>query len=83
MLETGLSIINGKPQKVRAEVRNFELSSHSGRSELFDMIKKVKGDPKVFTMHGEEENCVNFANDIKEKFGLDAVAPRTGDEFEI
>ncbi len=83
MLETGLSIINGKPQKVRAEVRNFELSSHSGRSELFDMIKKVKGDPKVFTMHGEEENCVNFAKDIKDKFGLDAVAPRTGDEFDL
>ncbi|MEM3403936.1 MAG: MBL fold metallo-hydrolase [Nitrososphaeria archaeon] len=83
LLESKISLINGKPQKVKAEVRNFNFSSHSGRSELFDMIKRIKGSPKVFTMHGEEENCVNFAKDIKEKFGLDAVAPKAGGEYEL
>jgi len=83
LLESRISLINGKPQKVKAEVRNFNFSSHSGRSELFDMIKRIKGNPKVFTMHGEEENCIGFAKDIKEKFGLDAVAPKAGGEYEL
>jgi putative mRNA 3-end processing factor len=83
ILESKVALINGKPQKIKADIRNFNFSSHSGRSELFDMLKRVKGNPKVFTMHGEEENCIGFAKDIKEKFGLDAIAPKTGGEYEL
>jgi len=83
MLESKVALINGKPQKVKAEVRNFDFSSHSGRSEFLEMLKKMKGSPKVFTMHGEEENCIQFAKDIKDKFGLDATAPRAGGEYEL
>jgi putative mRNA 3-end processing factor len=83
ILESKVALINGKPQKIKADIRNFNFSAHSGRSELFDMLKRIKGKPKVFTMHGEEENCISFAKDIKEKFGLDAVAPKTGGEYEL
>ncbi len=83
ILESKVALINGKPQKIKADIKNFNFSSHSGRSELFDMLKRVKGNPKVFTMHGEEENCIGFAKDIKEKFGLDAIAPKTGGEYEL
>jgi len=83
ILEEKVALINGRPKKVNADIRHFNFSSHSGRSELFDMIKRIKGNPKVFTMHGEEENCVQFAKDLKEKFGLEAVAPKIGGVYEL
>lgn len=83
LLEEKVALINGRPKKVNADIKHFNFSSHSGRSELFDMIKRIKGNPKVFTMHGEEENCVQFAKDLKEKFGLEAVAPKIGGIYEL
>jgi len=83
ILEEKVALINGRPKKVNADIKHFNFSSHSGRSELFDMIKRIKGNPKVFTMHGEEENCVQFAKDLKEKFGLEAVAPKIGGVYEL
>jgi len=83
LLEKKIAIINGKPKKVKAEVRHFDFSSHSGRKELFDMFKGITGDPKVYTVHGEEKNCIQFAEELKTELGLDAVAPKTGDTYTI
>ena len=83
LLEKKIAIINGKPKKVKAEVRHFDFSSHSGRKELFDMFKGITGDPKVYTVHGEEKNCIQFAEELKTELGLDAVAPKTGDTYKI
>jgi len=83
LLEKKVAIINGKPKKVKAEVRTFDFSSHSGRKELFEMFKKVKGSPKVYTVHGEKESCIKFAEELRNEFGLDAVAPKTGDTYSI
>ncbi|MBI4257529.1 MAG: MBL fold metallo-hydrolase [Thaumarchaeota archaeon] len=83
LLEKGLAIVNGKPTKVKATVRRFDFSSHSGKKELFDMLGKVKGSPKILTVHGEEPSCLAFAQEIKEKMGFDADAPQAGQTFNI
>ncbi|MGB9659738.1 MAG: MBL fold metallo-hydrolase [Nitrososphaerales archaeon] len=83
LLEKKVAIINGKPRKVKAEVRQFDFSSHSGRKELFDMFKGIKGSPKVYTVHGEKESCIKFAEELRSELGLDAVAPKTGDTYSI
>ena len=83
LLEKKVAIINGKPKKVKAEVRTFDFSSHSGRKELFEMFRKIKGSPKVYTVHGEKESCIKFAEELRNEFGLDAVAPKTGDTYTI
>jgi putative mRNA 3-end processing factor len=83
LLEKGITLIRGKPKKVKAQVKRFDFSSHSGRKELFEMLKAVRGSPKVMTVHGEEEYCTKFAADVKEKFGFDAVAPSAGDVVKI
>ena len=41
------------------------------------------GKPKVFAVHGAEGNCELLANWAKTELGLDAVAPRTGETYEI
>jgi len=75
LLETGKVSTRGKDVNVTAEVKQFEFSGHADRNELFDMIKKIKGNPKVLTVHGDSESCDMFAQEIHEKFGLEAYAP--------
>ncbi len=75
LLETGTVSTRGKDLNVTAEVKQFEFSGHADRNELFDMIKKIRGDPKVLTVHGDSESCSMFAQEIHEKFGLEACAP--------
>ncbi|HKU32368.1 MAG TPA: MBL fold metallo-hydrolase [Candidatus Nitrosotalea sp.] len=83
LLETGKTNIRGKEFKAEAEVRQFEFSGHADRTSLFDLIKKIKGNPKVLTIHGDNESCTKFAEEIHEKFGLDAHAPNIGDVISI
>ncbi len=83
LLDRGLALVNGKPKKVKAEIRRFDFSSHSGRKELFEMFKHIKGNPKVLAIHGEEESCLKFAQEIREKFGFNTFAPTAGEKFVI
>ncbi len=75
LLDTGKVSSGGKDVKVSAEVRQFEFSGHSDRNDLFELVKKIKGNPKVLTVHGDPDSCVKFAEEIHERFGLDAHAP--------
>ncbi len=83
LLETGKVSTRGKDMKVSAEVRRFEFSGHSDRNELFELIKKIKGNPKVLTVHGDFESCDKFAEEIHEKFGLDAHSPEVNEVISV
>ena len=61
LLEKRVATIEGKVRKVMAEIQQFEFSGHSGRSDLFEMISQIKGNPKVLTVHGDGESCIKFA----------------------
>ncbi|MEE9585981.1 MAG: MBL fold metallo-hydrolase [Nitrososphaerales archaeon] len=82
LLEKGITLINGRPRKVKAEVRRFDFSGHSGRSTMLDIFKKIKGSPKVLTVHGEAESCIKFAQDLKD-LGMESNAPDAGDKLEV
>jgi len=79
LLERGVATIEGKVRKVKAEIQRFDFSGHAGRSDLFEVISRIKGSPRVLTVHGDGEACIKFAENIKEKLGLDAHAPNTGE----
>lgn len=83
LLEKGLVSYNGKTRKSLADVNHFEFSGHSSRTELFEILDKIQGNPRVFTVHGDDMSCTTFASEIKEKYGLDAVAPDNGQIMEI
>ncbi len=83
LLETGKVSTRGKDVNVTAEVKQFEFSGHADRNELFDMIKKIKGNPKVLTVHGDSESCDMFAKEIHEKFGLETYAPAVNDTITV
>ena len=83
LLETGKISTRGKDLRVEAQVKQFQFSGHADRDSLFDMIKNVKGNPKVLTVHGDNESCTRFAEEIHEIFGLDAYAPNIDDTISI
>jgi len=83
LLDKGVCTIDGKVRKVKARYEHFDFSSHCGASQLKDSLRKLGGKPKVFVVHGEEENCKMFAKWANSELGLDAIAPKTGDTFEV
>jgi len=83
LLETGKVSTRGKDVNVTAEVKQFEFSGHADRNGLFDMMKKIKGNPKVLTVHGDLESCELFAQEIHEKFGFEAHAPAVDETITV
>ena len=83
LLDTGKVSTRGKDLNVAAEVKQFEFSGHADRNELFEVVKKIKGSPKVLTVHGDTESCEKFAQEIHEKFGLEAHAPNVNEVISI
>ena len=83
LLDKGICTIDGKVRKIKAQVQHFDFSSHAGASQLKESLRRLGGKPKVFAVHGAEGNCELLANWAKTELGLEAVAPRTGEAFEI
>jgi putative mRNA 3-end processing factor len=83
LLEKGICTIDGKVRKIKAKVQHFDFSSHCGATHLREGLKKIGGKPKIFAVHGAEGNCELLAKWANTELGLEAVAPRTGEKFEI
>ncbi|MDH5702477.1 MAG: MBL fold metallo-hydrolase, partial [Candidatus Bathyarchaeota archaeon] len=83
LLDEGKCVIDGKMRKMKAQVKSFDFSSHSGASELKETVKEVEGNPTVYVVHGAEGNCEKFAKWIKKEVGLKAVAPKAGEVFTV
>ncbi len=83
LMEKGICTIDGKVRRIKAQYRHFDFSSHCGASKLKEALQRLGGKPKVFVVHGAEGNCELFANWAKTELGLDAVAPKTGETYQI
>ena len=83
LLDTGKVETRGKDLNVAAEVKQFQFSGHADRDSLFDMIKNLKGDPKIMTVHGDDKSCTRFAEEIHERFGFDAHAAKLDEKITI
>jgi putative mRNA 3-end processing factor len=64
LLEKREVIFGGKSIKCLAEINRFEFSGHNSRKELFEILDKVKGNPNVLTIHGDNQSCTKFAEEI-------------------
>ena len=78
LLDEGKVAYQGHDHTVTAEVRQFQFSGHSDRREIFDMVKRIQGSPKVVTVHGDADSCRLFAEQIHQEFGFDAEAAQMG-----
>lgn len=83
LIDKGLTIYRGKPTQVKAEVRRFDFSSHSGKSALLSDLKGIKGSPRFLTVHGEEASCLALADELHAMMGVEATAATAGQEFQV
>jgi putative mRNA 3-end processing factor len=83
LLDKKIVTYDGKMRKCLAEVNRFEFSGHNSRSELFEILDKIKGNPEVLAIHGDGNSCTRFAEEIQDKYGFNAKAPSQGDVIEI
>jgi putative mRNA 3-end processing factor len=83
LLEKRVATFDGRVTKCYADVKRFEFSGHNSRHELFEILDAIKGNPKVLAVHGDGPSCVNFANEIHEKYGYEAHAPEQGQVFDV
>ena len=83
LLDTGKVQTRGKDLNVKAEVKQFQFSGHADRDSLFEMIKNLKGNPKIMTVHGDDISCTRFAEEIHEKFGFEAHAAKLDQKITI
>ena len=83
LLDTGKVQTRGKDLNVKAEVKQFQFSGHADRDSLFEMIKNLKGNPKIMTVHGDDTSCTRFAQEIHERFGFDAHAAKLDEKITI
>jgi putative mRNA 3-end processing factor len=74
LLTTGKMSLDGREINVKASVKQFDLSSHASRDELFELVDKVNPE-KVLCIHGD--NTEKFADELKER-GFDAISPDAG-----
>ena len=87
--------IFGEMMRLRAEVQTLDaLSGHADREEMLAWMKPLIDDrrgggdrqgglKKVFLVHGEPEQQAAFVTAIRERYGLEVVAPKRGDSFDL
>lgn len=75
----------GETIEVRAQIVNLPgISGHADRAKLTEWISAFSKQPKkVFVVHGDDEVCDEFALHLHADLGLDAVAPYSGDVYDL
>ncbi len=79
LMDTKHYEIDGEVFEVKLDVEKFDFSSHSGREELIELVKKTNP-KKVFCVHGD--NTKKFAKDLR-KMGFDAKSPQPGETLNM
>ena len=75
----------GENIQVHAEILNLPgISGHAGRDMLTKWASAFKNPPKrVFVVHGEDKVCDEFAEHLHTELGYQAVAPYSGDTYDL
>ncbi len=81
LVDEGEVMLDGRQTKVKARVLQFDLSSHSGRPQLLEMFRRMKGSPTVILVHGDDNSCESMLQDLSE-MGIKAICPKDGDIVE-
>jgi len=77
--------IFGEEVEVKAKIEYIEAySGHADKGGLFSWIEHMSEKPKkIFVVHGEREVQLEFAEELKNRFGADVIVPARGEMYEI
>ena len=82
-LDNGYIDLDGEILPLRCGIEQYSFSAHSGDSELKAIVKYMvdRGTQHVICVHGD--HTADFAAWVKGEFGVNAYAPKIGDELVI
>ncbi|MEM0383611.1 MAG: MBL fold metallo-hydrolase [Candidatus Caldarchaeum sp.] len=83
LLNRGVLVADGVEKPANCKVKQFRFSGHAGRSQLHDYLKKIESSTKVFTVHGEPQQCSLLASWSSSELGAEAASPEKGQTFKI
>ena len=75
----------GEDILVNANVLSIDgISGHADRDMMLGWLSALQNKPtKIFVNHGNDYVCDQFAQTITEELGMEAVAPYSGDTFDL
>lgn len=75
----------GEEISVKAKIATLSgISGHADRDMMIDWLGGMTRKPqKIFVNHGDDEVCDTFATHITDTLGIPAVAPYSGDEYDL
>ncbi|MBI2640272.1 MAG: MBL fold metallo-hydrolase [Candidatus Sungbacteria bacterium] len=75
----------GEEVPVNCEVRKINgFSAHADNPQLFSFVERTRDTlKKVFVVQGEEAQALHFMQEIKDRLGVEAVAPTLYESFNI
>ncbi|MBQ6718491.1 MAG: MBL fold metallo-hydrolase [Clostridia bacterium] len=75
----------GEEINVRARIATLAgISGHADRDMLLGWLSNVKNSVKtVFVNHGDDSVCDTFAKEIESTLGINAIAPFSGDKYDL
>lgn len=75
----------GEDIAVRANIAMLSgISGHADQNILLDWLSVQRGSAKlIYVNHGNDEVCDTFAKVIEERLGVTAIAPYSGDEYDL
>lgn len=89
----GFNLLNGAKEvklfgeqiEIRAHIENLPgISGHADKDHLVEWAAAFKTPPKkVFIVHGDDDVCDSFAVHLKDTLGYQAVAPYSGDVYDL
>ena len=89
----GHALLNGAEEvklfgeKVRVEAKIINLpgiSGHGDKNHLTDWVRQIEKKPeRIFVVHGEDTVTDNFAAHLTEEIGIPAIAPYSGDSYDL
>ena len=83
LLDSGTISLNGRPEKVQAQIKWFDFSAHCGRKELLEFVSKLEPETKLFLIHGEPDAITEFISQVKERYEIDVLNPDVGSVYSI
>lgn len=74
----------GEEIAVHAKIVTLDgISGHADRDMLLDWLEPQRQAKMIYINHGDDEVCDTFAATVREKIGVHAVAPYSGDEYDL
>jgi len=83
LLETGKFKFNGSLEEVKAQVKWFDFSAHSGHKELMRFLSMLSPETTVFLIHGELDAAKKLASEAEETLELKVILPEEGRVYHL